>query len=160
MITAKTEATQKAAILTVRPALNTLAGFVRTDINPTQNGAFGRRSSRQDSVRPDKTYAAYEFVSTYKLNDNNIVRVAVNALTADRSLVGNYLNVVQPTPVPGIDGTQKGNTNMKLFTINMVEVGYRVKANNKLQFDIDLFHQKLKLYSCIGRWVQRHHQPQ
>lgn len=132
-----------------KASINTLAGFVRTDINLTQKWRVLAAVRADRFSAPDKTYAAYEFASTYKLNDNNIVRVAVTRSNSGSFIGYNYLNVVQPTPVPGIDGTQKGNTNMKLFTINMVEVGYRVKANNKLQFDIDLFHQKAENFTAV-----------
>lgn len=130
-------------------SINTLAGFIRTDINLTKQWRVLAAVRADKFSSPDKTYAAYEFASTYKLNDNNIVRVAVTRSNSGSFIGYNYLNVVQPTPVPGINGSQQGNTNMKLFTINMVEVGYRVKASSKLQFDLDLFHQKAENFTAV-----------
>ena len=129
--------------------INTLAGFIRTDINFTKKWRVLAAIRADKFSTPDKAYAAYEFASTYKLNDKNIVRAAITRSNSGSFIGYNFLNVIQPTPVPGIAITQQGNENMNLFTINMIEVGYRIQATSKLQFDIDLFHQKAENFTAV-----------
>jgi hypothetical protein len=43
----------------------------------------------------------------------------------------------------------KGNKDISLLGINMLEIGYRVKATNNLHFDLDLFRQESTNYSAL-----------
>jgi iron complex outermembrane receptor protein len=89
---------------------------------------------------PDDAYLAYEFASTYKFNDNNLVRVAVTRSNSGSFIGYNFVN---------IGGGQIGNTDLDLFTLDMIELGYRTKLGSNLHLDIDLFQQTGKNLTAI-----------
>lgn len=138
-----------AGFLNGAPSLNTLAGFVRTDINITNNWRVLAALRADKFSAPDQTYLAYELASTYKLNEKNLVRVAVTRSNSGSFIGYNYLNIIVPTPVPGLNVTQSGNTDLNLFTINMIEIGYRAQLSKSLQLDIDIFNQRAENFTEI-----------
>lgn len=138
-----------AGFLNGSPSLNTLAGFIRTDINVTEKWRVLAALRADKFSAPDETYLAYEFASTYKLNEKNLVRVAVTRSNSGSFIGYNYLNVIVPTPVPGLNVTQTGNTNLNLFTVNMIEIGYRAQLTKSLQLDIDVFNQRAENFTEI-----------
>jgi iron complex outermembrane receptor protein len=48
-----------------------------------------------------------------------------------------------------IAGGQIGNTDLKLFTLDMIELGYRTQLSDNLQLDIDVFQQTGKNLTAI-----------
>ncbi|HEX5169310.1 MAG TPA: TonB-dependent receptor [Cyclobacteriaceae bacterium] len=112
--------------------INTTAAFLRSDLNFTKKFRViaGLRLDRFST--PDDAYLAYEFASTYKINDKNLVRAAVTRSNSGSFLGYNYLN---------IGGSVVGNDNLDIFTLNMIELGYRLQLTKNLQFDIDAFRQ-------------------
>lgn len=135
------DATSTYALLRGDPSITTQAAFVRGDLNFTEKWRvlFGLRADKF-SV-PDKTYFAYEFATTYKLNENNLVRGAVTRSNSGSFIGTNYANATIPTQIPGYNVSLQGNTNLNLVTINMVELGYRSQLARNLQLDIDAFIQ-------------------
>jgi iron complex outermembrane recepter protein len=113
-------------------SITTLAGYVRADLNFTDNLRVlgGLRVDKFSD--PNKAYVAYEFASTYKVNSKNLVRIAITRSNSGSFVGYNFLN---------IGGGQVGNKNLKLFTLDMIEVGYRAQLTSKLQLDVDLFQQ-------------------
>jgi iron complex outermembrane receptor protein len=51
--------------------------------------------------------------------------------------------------MPGVNFERKGNQDLKLFRINMIELGYRVQFSNKVQLDIDVFRQKAENFTSL-----------
>ena len=89
----------------------------------------------------DETYLTYQFVGSYKINDNNIVR-AVHS-RANRGPFGmdtysNYLWTRQNRPDPGYIYFN-GNKDMDLVVMDMFEVGYRTKPMKNILVDLELF---------------------
>lgn len=115
--------------------IRTLSGFVRTDWNFTEKWRVIAAARLDKFSVPDASYIAYEFASTYSLNEANLVRAAVTRSNSG-SFVGN--NYVDFTGVVAI----LGNQNTKLFVVNMIEVGYRTKLSDRFQIDLDVFQQK------------------
>ncbi len=112
--------------------INTTAGFLRADLN------FSKKFRVIAGVRvdkfstPDDADLAYEFASTYKINENNLVRAAITRSNSGSFLGYNHLN---------IGGLVVGNENLDIFTLDMLELGYRLQLTKNLQFDIDAFRQ-------------------
>jgi iron complex outermembrane receptor protein len=138
-----------AGFLNGAPSITTVAGFVRTDVSVTDNWRVLAAVRADKFSSPDKTYLAYELASTYKLNENNLVRFAVTRSNSGSFMGYTYLNIQVPTPVPGLAVQQLGNTDLKLFTIDMIEVGFRSKLTRNLQLDIDLFNQRAENFTAI-----------
>jgi iron complex outermembrane receptor protein len=125
-------------------SITTTAGFLRSDLNFT-NKLRVIAALRVDKFSvPDKAYLAYEFAGTYKITDNNLIRLAVTRSNSGSFIGYNYVNVDNV-----YTGQFIGDTNLKLLTINMLELGYRAQLTEKLQFDIDVFQQKAENLTAI-----------
>ena len=120
--------------------ITTTAGYVRADahITPKLRLLGGIRADKF-SV-PDDLYLAYEMAATYKLNENNIIRAAFTRSNSGSFIATNYIDLQIPTPL-GFNYVRAGNENMDLFTVQMIELGYRVKLTKTMQLDVDIFHQ-------------------
>ncbi|HTE34325.1 MAG TPA: TonB-dependent receptor, partial [Chryseolinea sp.] len=120
--------------------ITTMAGFLRADLNFTQKFRVlgGLRIDKFSD--PDDAYLAYEFASTYKINTKNLVRLAITRSNSGSFVGYNFLN---------IGGGQIGNSNLKLFTLDMIELGYRAQLTSQLQLDIDVFQQTAKNLTAL-----------
>jgi len=120
--------------------ITTMAGFLRADLNFTQKFRVlgGLRIDKFSD--PDDAYLAYEFASTYKINTKNLVRLAITRSNSGSFVGYNFLN---------IGGGQIGNSNLKLFTLDVIELGYRAQLTSQLQLDIDVFQQTAKNLTAL-----------
>jgi iron complex outermembrane receptor protein len=124
----------------VQQDITTTAGYVRADahITPKLRLIGGIRADKF-SV-PDDLYFAYELAATYKLNEKNIIRAAFTRSNSGSFIATNFINLSIPTGL-GFDVVRAGNQNMDLFTVRMLELGYRVKLTKSMQLDVDVFNQ-------------------
>lgn len=134
--------------------INTSAAFIRTDLKPIEKLRIMAAVRMDKFSVPDDSYFAYELATTYKLNDKNLVRAAVTRSNSGSFIGNNYLNLNVPVPNgggPGIDLNyiRRGNENMKLFTVDMIELGFRSKLSKNLQIDLDIFSQKAKNLNAL-----------
>lgn len=120
--------------------INTLAGFLRSDLNFTDKLRVLAAVRVDQFSTPDKAYLAYELAATYDINSKNLIRSAITRSNSGSFMGYNYLN---------IPGNQVGNDNLNLITVDMVELGFRSKLTNNLQLDIDLFVQDVKNLTAI-----------
>ncbi len=121
-------------------SITTFAGYVRADLNFTEKlRVLGGLRVDQFSD-PDDAYLAYELATTYKFNSKNLVRAAVTRSNSGSFIGYNFLN---------IGGGQIGNKNLDLFTLDMIELGYRAQLNTTLQLDVDVFQQTGKNLTAI-----------
>lgn len=128
--------------------IQTTSGYLRTDLKPTE--AFRILAAvRVDKFSvPDDAYFAYEFAATYKLNETNLIRAAVTQSNSGSFIGNNYLEIVLPL-APGLNFERLGTTDLKLVKVQMIEVGYRAQLSTSLQFDIDVFQQKVKNLTAL-----------
>ncbi len=107
--------------------ISTTAGYVRADLNFTKKLRIlgGLRVDKFSD--PDDVYLAYEFATTYKLNTKNLIRATITRSNSGSFIGYNFLNIA---------GGQVGNTNLKLFTLDMIELGCRSQLTDKIQLDI------------------------
>lgn len=124
----------------VQRDVTTTAGYVRADAHITPNLRLlgGIRADKFSA--PDDLYLAYELAATYKLNESNIIRAAFTRSNSGSFIATNYIDLSIPTQL-GVDYVRAGNENMNLFTVQMIELGYRVKLTKTMQLDLDIFHQ-------------------
>ena len=76
--------------------INTSAGFVRLDAKPTTNWRIIGAIRADKFSSPDDIYLAYEFATTYKLNEKNLVRAAYTRSNSGSFIAVNYLDVRVP----------------------------------------------------------------
>lgn len=113
-------------------SINTIAGYFRADLAFTEKWRVLGGLRLDKFSDPDDSYLAYELATTYKINDKNLIRAAYTKSNSGSFIGYNFVD---------IGGGQVGNTNLDLFTLTMIEVGYRVQISPKLQLDVDAFHQ-------------------
>jgi len=120
--------------------ISTTAAYVRADLNFTKKLRVLGGLRLDKFSDPDDAYLAYEFATTYKFNSKNLVRAAITRSNSGSFIGYNFLN---------IGGGQIGNSNLDLFTLDMIELGYRSQLTSKLQLDIDVFQQSGKNLTAI-----------
>lgn len=130
-------------------SIQTTSGFIRTDLKPTEAFRIIAAVRMDKFSTPDDAYFAYEFATTYKLNENNLIRAAITRSNSGSFIGNNYLNLVAPIPNTPFTLERVGSTNLKPVTVDMIELGYRVQLSKSLQFDIDIFHQKAKNFTAL-----------
>lgn len=132
--------------------LNTLSGSLRADYRPSdQWRVVGALRADQFST-PDDVYLAYQLATTYKINENHLIRGVVSK--SNNSSFGGYAFADAALDAGGgvvleILGSDL-NDQFELCTVQMFELGYRFKLSNKLQFDIDLFTQEGKNFIMLA----------
>jgi iron complex outermembrane receptor protein len=136
--------------------INTTSGFIRTDIKPFKNLRVLAAARADKFSIPDKTYLAYEFATTYKLGENHLLRAAITRSNSGSFIANNYLNLVVPNGAgPGVDYVRRGQPDLDLLTINMIEFGYRAQITKGFQLDVDFFQQKAdKMTALILKGIQ------
>lgn len=127
-------------LFNAKNSINTTAAYIRTDLNFTNKLRVlgGLRVDKFSA--PDESYFAYELATTYKFNAKNLIRAAITRSNSGSFVGYNFLNV---------GGAQIGNQNLKLFTLDMIEVGYRAQLSSALQLDIDVFQQTGKNLTAL-----------
>lgn len=104
---------------------------------------------------PSDTYFPFQFVASYKINDKNILRAVQSRSNTSPFMVDMYTNFdwkrvpVIPGVTSGLNIRFDGNTDLKLITMDMSEIGYRAKPFKNIQIDIELFHSHTKNLSAL-----------
>lgn len=104
---------------------------------------------------PKKNYFAHQIVSSFKINDNNIVRAVHSKSNTSPFMVDMYTNFDWKR-VPKIEGYTAGlnlrfdgNTELDLITLNLTEIGYRFKPQKNVQVDLELFYSTTENLSAL-----------
>ncbi|MGF1638207.1 MAG: TonB-dependent receptor plug domain-containing protein [Cyclobacteriaceae bacterium] len=143
-------------VLGSKRELQTIAGSLRLDYKITDNWRIISAARLDKFTHPDKAYLSYQFASTYKLNENNLIR-AVVARSNSGSFVGpTYLDVeiVYPVPNTPFNGINRfaGNENLALYTQDLFEIGYRTKINSRIELNVEAFRQiGNNFYSLVAK---------
>lgn len=124
------------AYLNDEKELSSYAYYLRGDYKATEKLRL-IAALRMDTYNvPDKSNLTYQFIGTYKINENNIARVSYSKANRGAFIIDSYTNF-------SMDGGAVkfyGNKDLDLATMDMVELGYRIKATDNLSFDFELFH--------------------
>lgn len=122
-------------------SINTSAAFVRLDAKLAKNWRFLSAVRADHFSSSGNTTVAYEFASTYQIGEAHLIRAAVTRSNTGAFIGQAYANTMQQL-APGLFVPVSGNENYELLTVNMTEIGYRVKLHKSFQVDIDVFRQK------------------
>jgi iron complex outermembrane recepter protein len=99
----------------------------------------------------DKMYMSYQFIASYNLNDKHNFRFVQSRANRGPFLVDTYANYLwerEGRPMPG-HIMFNGQSNLDLLTMNMFEIGYRVKPVKSIQADFELFYNITKDYGAL-----------
>lgn len=128
--------------------INTLAGFLRSDLNLTAKWRVLAAIRADRFSSPDALRLAYEAATTYKLTGKHLVRAALTRSNSGSFIANNFLDINLEIN-PFLTVYQQGNPNLNLLTVRMYEAGYRAQLTKSLQLDMDVFHQTADNLSAL-----------
>ncbi len=122
--------------------------FLRTDFKPAKGMRVIAALRADKFSSPDDVYLAYELATTYSINDKNLIRAAITRSNSGSFISITKLNLTVPTAI-GIPVHRSGNEDVKLFTVDMIEIGYRSQLSKSLQIDFDVFTQTADNFNAL-----------
>lgn len=133
--------------------LNNLAGSLRAEFS---KGFFKFiAAGRYDTYNyPSDGYFSYQLAANFKINDRNLIRAVYSRSFRGPTMYDTYnsqsLYVLDQKQGPftfPVYADTKGNKDLALQRIDMVELGYRLKATDFLHFDLEAFYQTSQNYA-------------
>ncbi len=128
--------------LNKKQTINILAGSARVDYKATDNLRFVAALRAEKYDVPDDVYGSWQFVGSYKINDNNLLRAVYSRANQSSFLVNAYSNYtwnIVNLEFPRIMQFD-GNKEHKLKTMDLFELGYRSRPTKNLLLDIEAFY--------------------
>ncbi len=125
-------------------SLNTLAFSLRNDFS------FFEKLRILASVRIDKynhpedIYFSYNIATTFKPNDNNLFRFTASRANKGANILDTYIDFNFINFL-----VYSGNSDLKLMTMDLFELGYRYKINETLHTDFQINYSTAKNYSLV-----------
>jgi len=114
---------------------------------------------------PDDYYFSYQFVSSYKISDDHMVRAVYSKANRSAFIGNSYANFKNPLGAQGIVGIDPsrnyyikadnyyqyyiGNKELKLANQNMFELGIRDKITKRVQTDFEFFYSITKDFDAL-----------
>jgi iron complex outermembrane recepter protein len=148
--------TQQEGFLNGDKKLNALSGFLRCEYTAFEKLRLIAALRGDKYNLPDKTYFTYQFISTYNLNDKNLIRGVVSKANRGPFIVDTYADfnwvLVPGNPYPTGPKNYyslhwEGNKDLKLPVMNMIELGYRTMPIKNMIIDIEGFRTVAKDFS-------------
>ena len=154
----------KRAFLSDKKTVTNYAPNIRVDYAPFEKlrliGAF---RYEKNSI-PDKAYPTWQLIANYKIQETSSVRAVYSRANRSPFLLDVATNMSVTIPLnrmailqsqaPGIPFDSRlpndityqyaGNENIKLATMDMVELGFRQKLGQRILLNFELFYSRLK----------------
>lgn len=127
--------------------LSTVAAFMRADYTAFEKLRLIGAVRWDKYNKPDVTHMTYQFITSYKINDNHLVRAVYSRANRGPFMTDTYSDFTWQR-VPGYFNIYYwGNENLKLPVMDMFEFGYRLKPVKYIQADFEVFQTQTKDYS-------------
>ncbi len=123
--------------------LNNFAYYLRGDYMATDRLRLIAALRMDQYNHPNDNYFTYQFIATYKPNDNNLLRASISRANRGPVMVDFYADASYGSINEGILTQYLGDNDLKLTTSDVIEVGYRGKLSDKLQLDIEAFYSTI-----------------
>jgi iron complex outermembrane receptor protein len=130
------------------PEIKTTSAFVRTDLQPLKSLRILGALRLDKFSSPDDAYLAYELAATFKLNAKNLLRAAVTRSNSGSFIGYNYLYLVVPVN-QNINIVRTGSGDLDLYTVSMMEIGYRSQLSKSFHVDFDVFRQTVENLTAL-----------
>ncbi len=137
--------------------LENFAGSLRSELNMLKKIKLTAALRLDKYNVPAKSYLSYQFGGNYKINERNVVRAVVSraykgpnmydSYSSNNIFVGNFMTPMMVS-LPYY-AQVLGNTNLNMQNVDLVELGYRVKATDRLYFDLELFNQTTQNFTNL-----------
>ncbi len=98
---------------------------------------------------PSKSYLSFQLGGYYNLSQKNLIRLIYSRANAAPFIFNTYAQVDAPIAPAGIGVAIEGNPDLKLTTMNMLEIGYRTQLTEKISLDIEGFYSMLGNFATI-----------
>ena len=93
---------------------------------------------------PNVTMPTYQFISSYDINSNNVVRASYSRANRGPFISDTYANYFWQVIPTYYTLHYEGNQNLKLPVMDMFELGYRSKVTKNIMVEVEAFHTKMK----------------
>ncbi|PZX19387.1 iron complex outermembrane receptor protein [Breznakibacter xylanolyticus] len=137
----------KEGYLNGKCVLSTVAAFMRADYTAFDKLRLVGAVRWDKYNKPDVTHMTYQFITSYKINDNHLVRGVYSRANRGPFMTDTYSDFTWQRIPGAFNILYLGNENLKLPVMDMIEFGYRVKPVKYIQADFEVFQTKTKDYS-------------
>ena len=101
---------------------------------------------------PDKIYPSWQIAGTMPLGENQILRAVYSRANRSSFLINSQSDYLWDRNDRGLFPQYLhfgGNENYKLMTIDMIELGYRIKPSKKLMIDLEVFGSDSRNFGAL-----------
>ncbi|WP_068472696.1 TonB-dependent receptor plug domain-containing protein [Saccharicrinis aurantiacus] len=137
--------------LNKKSTINIMAASARFDYNPTEKLRLVAALRAEKYNHPDDIYASWQFIGSYKINDNNIIRAVYSRANQSSFIVNTYSNYtwnLKNRPYPRVMQFD-GDENPELKTMDMIELGYRVRPSKSILIDLEAFYTRTSGFGAL-----------
>lgn len=138
-------------------SLVNFSGSLRVDYKPTEKLRFIAALRAEKYNKPDEIYPTYQFMGSYKLNDNHLVRAVYSRANRGPFMSDVYTDYnwnrrrsdfegLVPNEIPLQVVEYRGNEELELMTMDMIELGFRNKVTKNMFIDLEIFYTKANDY--------------
>jgi iron complex outermembrane receptor protein len=131
--------------------INISAANLRLDYKPTEKLRLVAALRAEKYNNPDDIYASWQFIGSYKINDNNLFRAVYSRANQSSFMVNTYSNYtwnIVNRPYPRVMQFD-GNKDHDLKTMDMFEIGYRVRPSKSILIDFEAFYNISKDFGAL-----------
>lgn len=123
--------------------LTNLAYFIKFDYKVLDEKLRLIAALRSDNYNvPDDSYFTYQFIGSYKINENNLIRLVYSKSNRGPFMIDSYTNF--NVVALGNTGVRfLGNESLNLPTMNMIDLGYRANISEKVLVDFEFFRTNM-----------------
>lgn len=134
-----------------RKALRNFAASMRFDYSPIEKMRLVAALRSEKYNVPDKWMPSYQFIASYKITDNNLVRAVYSRANQSTFMVNAYSDYTW-------DRGELANPNFVYFggsnspdmmVMDMLEIGFRTRPSKKVLIDVEAFYNKAKDFSAL-----------
>jgi iron complex outermembrane receptor protein len=138
-----------------KKSLSNIAGSLRAEYNPIDVFKIIAATRIDKYNFPDKIYTSYQFASSYKITNNNLIRAVYSRsfrgptfydIYNTQSIPVGDINLGPGFSLPGY-AVLAGNKKIHLLKIDLIEIGYRTRITENFHIDADAFVQYSSDYS-------------
>ncbi len=134
-----------------RVNLKNAAVSARFDYSPIENIRLVAALRGEKYNVPNKWMPSFQFIGSYKLNKNNMVRAVYSRANQSTFMINAHSNYTWNRE--GLGAPEYvyfgGNDDPNLMTMDMIELGFRTRPSKKVLLDFELFMNKAKDFSAL-----------
>ncbi|MDM8565451.1 TonB-dependent receptor [Candidatus Halobeggiatoa sp. HSG11] len=132
--------------------LNAIAAFLRAEYRPSEQWRFIAAIRADKHNYPDDIYPSFQFATTFKLNQDNILRAVYARAARSPAMYPTYLDFKfeADRPTSNTYFHYSGNNELDLTVMDMIEFGYRKNLSNLFLLDVETFYNFVRDFYGTG----------